>query len=63
MNKELYYAAMWLSSAWAGAAERYKDGLGVEINMGMANYCRARAVVLHDRILNGEYRRAERNLP
>lgn len=61
MNKELYFAAMWLSCTWLDYAERYRDGLGVKRNMRMANYSRARGIVLHDRILNNEIRRAERN--
>lgn len=57
MTQELYYAAMWLSCTWLDSYERYRDGIGVKRDMRMANYSRARGLVLQDRILNNELRR------
>lgn len=57
MSQELYFAAMWLSCTWMDHYERYRDGIGVKRNMRMANYSRARGIVLFDRVLNNELRR------
>lgn len=57
MSQELYFAAMWLSCTWMDNYERYRDGFWVKRNMRAANYCRARGIILHDRVLNNELRR------
>ncbi len=66
VNMQLYFAAMWISSVWFEEYEHFKTGIGMAKegkDMRMANYCRARGIVLHDRILNGELRRTKRTIP